>query len=183
MTRWKVAFHRSEQLRDRIIELLAPSIPARDLIATFEPDVEGLAVVVEQYGAINRGLDQRFAAEVYAKSCMRRAETAEDSEQAVLDLMAAHRAWHALEQDELVRTCLERAVQIDPHAYFARYALGAWLTEHELYTEAAEHLSWCEQQRPNDARLAQFSQWVVRKSLDADRQKIRQASAIRSRRP
>ena len=163
---WASAFERSVPFRDKIIRQLAPNVAAQFFLNYFDPDWDALHVIGNHYRGLKRTFDLESILRAHAQESIRLAkEDGQDSEQTMQYWMAAYRDYAEIDDQVRVRQALEGAIEADPNAYFPREAYGKWLYDKQLFAEAADHLMWCAQRKPNDKRIASFAEYVRKRAL------------------
>jgi tetratricopeptide (TPR) repeat protein len=164
---WKQAFVEDPSYRNRIIELLAPRVPASQMITEFEPNLEGLAHLYSLYR--QRGADNqaRIVAPHYVK-LVEETAFAVDSHEAIRHWTNAERVYRFLGDTDSELRCLSRAVDCSPDDYTLRRRLAARLITANQFDDAVEQLRWCRRRKPHDAHIKQL--WT-----NAERMRSKQA--------
>jgi len=149
---WKQAFHQDPTYRKRIIELLAPHMTASQLIAEFEPNLEGLAHLYSLYLKVGRDDQARVVAPVYVKLVEETAFAA-DSREAIRHWTNAEGVYRFLGDAESELRCLGRAVGCSPNDYVLRRRRAARLIGANQFDDAIEELRWCQRRKPDDEHV------------------------------
>jgi O-antigen ligase/tetratricopeptide (TPR) repeat protein len=161
---WKQAFHQSPEQQIRLIELLAPQLPAEFWIESFEPDVIGLGRLYTHYRKIHQDQQAREIAGPYVQELQRDAQAQSGPESA--------RVWHRaqtvheyLGDAPRAIACSRKTVEICPHEFWSHQALAMCLYNHQQYDEAIEHLQWCLRRKADDETLKRVLAMAHRKRL------------------
>lgn len=166
LAHYKNAFNRNDVVRDKIIQMLAPSVPAKFMIDNFDPDVDALAIIAAHYRGLNNFPELTRILNVYAERSIELANDDELTAQVAIEhWMVAQRCYFELGNQVKVRFCLESAIEVDPGDYNPRLAYGHWLYSIKRYDEAAEHLIWCAKRRPSDVKITTLAEYVRKKSM------------------
>ncbi len=163
-THWQVSFRISQVYRKRLIELLAPWVPAPFFLETFQPDERDLELLAEHYRRANRRDDFHLVLRRCAAAREEQARAAQAADAAERWMEAAE-AYKGLDDPSQRLRCLNNAVRSDLSSYAAHYMLGTCCYNLQQYAAAAEHLKWCLQQRPHDESLRALVEAAVNKRL------------------
>lgn len=171
---WKKAFHRNQVYQQFIIQALAPNVPAKFFLETFDPDWYALERLTKHFRTLNKTEDYGVLVQRFAETSVERARGLQGAE-AVEAWLHAQRSYDALNDSNRAYTCLENALRSDPTSFEAHYAAGNWFYKQEQYSQATEHLVWCTRRRPRDAELKTLAESASKRKLQGP-SKIRTVS-------
>ncbi|MGE0758077.1 MAG: O-antigen ligase family protein, partial [Pirellulaceae bacterium] len=148
---WRHAFRREDEVKQLIIDGLAPQLPVELFLGAFDPDLSGLRMLFAYYC--------RLSLEAQAKAVTPRYVTALQRSIQEEPALAASR-WHELQQVHaflgdlpLALKCQREAVALSPQNSEMRKRLAQLLSQSEQYEEAVSHLEWCLRRSPYDREL------------------------------
>ncbi len=184
---WRMAFQRSVDFQTRIVDLLtanlaasAPGSSARFIIDEFQPDWEAVYRLKQHYEQLQSPSDYTVVLHEFADQTIDRIHSGEDDPSKTAWLYAqALEAYDRLGDEQSATAALNAAIKTDPNSYDARYAIGTWLYRRQKFAQAAEHLQWCLQRKPNDELLQKMAQRATTEQIRGN-SGIRQVSGIES---
>lgn len=149
------AFHKGRVYQQRVIQVLAASVPATFFLEELKPDLEGLGQLLDAYQELGRTDDMRKLLPRYME--LLSSVDAPDEEKDLAPLWLRGYAAHKVlaQQQEAVR-CLQHAVKVAPDHSGANLALAKELIAAQQYDEAIEHLRSCLYHHPDDLALKQL---------------------------
>ena len=158
---WKKAFHQGPTYRRQIIELLAAQVPPAFFVQTFEPDVDGLALLYAHF--IERGQTEHvdYVTPVYLEALESSAKSATPEKAAHCWLLARGVHSRAKRYGQAL-ACSRRAATLDPNNFIVRRALAYSLLQQKQYGEAIEHFQWCVHRSPTDTALRRQLDQTIR---------------------
>ncbi len=149
LTDWRCAFRHGPEVRQTIIEAVAPQVTPDVFLTIFEPDRNGFDKLFRYY----READQKPQAQAVGR---RYVEVLEQHAQ-TLRGTAATRHWEAiqeiygyLEMFPEAAVAARRAVRTQPGDYRLHYLLGVRLWQSQQWNEALQEFGWCLNRRPGD---------------------------------
>ena len=161
---WRASFACGPRDRQRLIEALAPGVPAAFLLQQFEPDVDALCRILRQYRRLKRDDQVEIVLPHYAEACVAKAQQI-GGPHSVGRLLQAADAYRTMQHTAAWIACLEEAVRRDPSHFEARLRLGKGLLAEQQYPEAEKHLTWCRRQKPENENLRRLAAVAVEKRL------------------
>jgi tetratricopeptide (TPR) repeat protein len=162
------SFQCGSRHQDRLIRLLAPELPAASFLELFSLDLRALGCLEDQYRKLNRSEDLRLLLGVRAEMAARDAAGLR-GDKALQTWLSAASAYRELGQYDACVRCLEQAMQWGRSDYAVRYQLATCLFEAHRYSEAEEHLAWCQQRTPDKPLLRPMLEKVVGDRLSVTR--------------
>jgi len=153
---WRQSFGRSRQDKQRVIELLAGQIPVQAFPELFELDTEALGLLVDRYRELQRSQEIGFLITRYADALEADVEQLAPTEAAKSWLKIHHLRLESGDAPRAAR-CLGQALKCDASNFDVRHRAGVWLYEHGDYANAAKHLTWCAQRRPENVKLREMA--------------------------
>lgn len=149
---WRASFHAGALHQRRLLQLLAPQVPAEFFLDGMQPDLPALRQIRKHYRDLGRPDDLRLV--------LQRLSAAAEHEARGLEGTPAARRWLEAgrayaEMDALGESCrcARSAVDCDASCYSARHALGRCLYKMGEYARAEKQLTWCLQRRPADEKV------------------------------
>ncbi|MBW3597814.1 MAG: hypothetical protein KY475_11135 [Planctomycetes bacterium] len=149
LERWKRAYHLDAESRQRVIELLAPNLPARQFVEFFEPDSEGVNRLYYQYAHLNRREDAEFLAERLVVHLESEAERRSGASAASLWHRAAELRQY-LHQRRRAKADFEQAMRAAPGQLAIRRAYAFHLLQLQEFDLAAQQFRQCLRHHPDD---------------------------------
>jgi cytochrome c-type biogenesis protein CcmH/NrfG len=149
---WKHVFPHRPDHRERIFQLCAAHLPARTVLAAFQPDAAGARVLFQHY----RDLGFKPQAHVAGRYFLDQLSTEASRRASRLTATQWRDAFAVqdyLGDDVAALASLRNAVRLSPGHYDTRHELADRLLSHQEYAEARGHLQWCLQHRPDDPQL------------------------------
>ncbi len=157
---YRRAFHRSADMQDLIISMLAPIIKPQDFLAAFQPDRIGLGKLYDHYRTNSATMNANFVGHEYVRALEEHGNSATGNV-AANSWYRAQEVHAFLKQRPEAVAAARRAVAADPTDYRLRYLLAVRLLENEQPNAALTELRWCLRRRPDDPavlhRLAQLA--------------------------
>jgi O-antigen ligase len=171
----KPAFRRSPVFRKEIAAAMADSYTSTEFLEQFEPDWQGLGVVVASYQSAGREEELPLLRERYADASVLEAKraTGPPSEFAWLEAVRMYR--DAGRPRQAIQAA-ESALEDHSQSLALHKQLGTLLMELGEYADAAREWQWVTAHAPDDAV-------AKRTAAHALREKLRQQTAAREERP
>jgi O-antigen ligase/tetratricopeptide (TPR) repeat protein len=165
---WRKCFHSGLYHRSRLVDLLAPRVPAAFFLEYFEPDLEGLRLLYDRY----RGLGRTDQSLQLAPPLARAAEAvaARRGPDAARHWFEAHGLYALVQDHASALRCGREALDAGPGDYRIRYEVGRYLYQQQRYSEAEPHLVWCSRRKTPDPVLTEMLQQVVKQRIDRQTQ-------------
>jgi O-antigen ligase/tetratricopeptide (TPR) repeat protein len=157
---WKGSFQCGSRHQQRLFQLLAGRLPAAYFLETFPMDLRAVRLLEAEYRRSSLPDDWKTLRQCHAQMAAGEAETLTPDEASPLWLEAAE-AYCGLGDESAGLACLQRAVACNASDYRLRYLLGTRLFRSKRLAEAEEHLSWCQQRKPQDASLQTMLDAIV----------------------
>jgi predicted Zn-dependent protease len=164
MELWKQAFHKDPEQQPRIIDLLAPYMPAEEFLEAFTPDREALQDLFAFYRARDQLQDARTVG-IRLAAVLERDASYEAGREAAILWDEAGSVQEFLADPQRAADCARNAVFRAPNDYRRRVRLADTLLSNDEHTEAIAQLRWCLSRKPDDAQLR-------RKLETANRQRL-----------
>ncbi|QDU40079.1 O-Antigen ligase [Maioricimonas rarisocia] len=164
---WRVAFRNDREVRQMLIRALSGAVPASFFLENFDIDAEVLVELrgaydpqahPESYVQLSRGL---------AEALLTLAREGRDGK-AVEYYGRAHRCLVEIDEVEQATAVLQEAVAEHPYEFDLRRRFGMWCLAQQDFEQAAKHLTWCLNRRPNDPQLQQQAELATRSSLQSE---------------
>ncbi len=150
--KWRTMFGHNRELREKLIDLLAPQIGPTMFIVAFSPDTDSLWRLYQLYVAKGRKDEALFIGERLAPQLREAAAAALDERRGTLWTRASEVDWSLGRQPEALEA-LTQAIESRPHDFGLRRLLAQRASAAEQYELAAVHLKWCLQRTPFDEPL------------------------------
>lgn len=167
---WKRAYHDDYESQVRIMEIMAPVVPAEFFMENFRPDRIGMGRLLNHYRGLQRQRDVQIIGRRFIELTVQEAE-ANPAESLPLWMSASSTAT-LLDETQYALEFNRRAVQAAPNDFNARQALGNKLLAQRLYTEAVEQFKWCLSRAPNDEALRQSLMAATKGMHDGTQQPV-----------
>ncbi|MEW4526254.1 O-antigen ligase family protein [Maioricimonas sp. JC845] len=164
---WRVAFRNDREVRQMLIRVLSAAVPASFFMENFDVDAEALLELRTAYDPQADPESYLLLSQQLAESLLELAREGRDGK-AVEYYSRAHRCYVEIDQIGQATSVLEEAVTQHPYEFDLRRRFGLWCLSQEKFDEAAEHLAWCLNRRPNDPQLQQQAELAKRSSLQSD---------------
>ncbi len=164
IVRLKPAFQRSPVFRQEIASGMATAYTAEEFLEQFEPDWQGLKVVVAAFQSAGRDDELPLLRDEYAAASLEQARqlTGSPSEFAWLEAL---RMYQEAGQPHQVIAAAERALEDHPQCLAIHKLLGKVLLEVEDYAAAAREWEWVTLHAPDDAVSKRIAAFALREKL------------------
>jgi tetratricopeptide (TPR) repeat protein len=167
LEQWRVAFHQKKEARLEICAILARMHSVDVIFNEFQPTVEQLREVLTAFLPVQRPADIEKILNAVLDQTQNTAQALATTdanlnqstgrENHLMLLMESYRAAYQMQLLDRCEALLQRAIECDPLAESPRRALALLLMQDlNRYEEAAEHLVWCYEQAPGDAKLEEL---------------------------
>lgn len=161
---WKRSFRCGWQSQQRLIELLAGRIPARELFRIFSPDADSAFQIARYYEREDLKPELDVVLTGLANAAEAKAQKTNKLEANRYWKLAA-KTYARLNNHRRQMCCLERAVKANATDYTSRYLLGRCQLELAQYSEAERHLRWCAQRNQSDQAVQRLLEEAVRQRI------------------
>jgi len=161
---WKRAFYQDPEQQTRIIELLAPQMPADAFLQHFEPDLPATHKLYWFYRTNNLIEQARYVGTNYAALLVSKAMR-EIGTEAAAKWDEARSVYDFLGNQEKALDCARNAVAQAPDDFTKHRILASVLLSDCQYDEAIRELQWCLSRRPDDEGLQQMLQTASRERI------------------
>ncbi len=161
---WKRAFHQAPDQQTRIIELLAPQMPADAFSQHFEPDLPATGRLYWFYRKNNQIEQARCVGTNYAAMLESEAMHQTGAE-AAAKWDEARSVHDFLGNQEKALDCARNAVAQAPDDFAKHRILASALMRRGLYDEAIRELQWCSSRQPDDGSLQRMLQTAGRERI------------------
>ncbi|MFG0334902.1 MAG: O-antigen ligase family protein [Maioricimonas sp. JB049] len=161
---WGVAFRNDREVRQMLIQALSGAVPASFFLENFEIDAEALMELRAAYNQQSNPESYVQLSRALAQALLELARERQDGK-AVEYYGRAHRCLVEIDEIEQATAVLEEAVAVHPYEFDLRRRFGMWCLAQQDFEQAAKHLTWCLNRRPNDQQLQQQAELATRSSL------------------
>ncbi|ADG69921.1 O-antigen polymerase [Planctopirus limnophila DSM 3776] len=168
MALWKQVFVDYSSARRQIINLLAPSIPAQELIAQFEPDSKAASDILAAYTKLKKEADVVLAADALGKILTRESDQAAPEIARGKLISAAYQFWNAKNLAAL-RETLAKVEELHPETVAQHRDLGGLYMRLQEWDSAERHLKRCVDLQPANPAYAKMYESVLRSRQSAQR--------------
>ncbi len=148
---WRQAYAHSPAVRQQLTTRLAPALSALEFAQRLNPDTDGLWLLSNEYGKLDRTEEQLATAKLFVLNFDRLEASADELD---VDFWTHADAFYAaVGEDAAALECLQRAAHLKPQDNIIRRKLIFDLIEHEKYDVALRHLDWYRLRYPEDQEI------------------------------
>lgn len=167
MTYWQQAFRRSPDFRREIAYGLAGQLSAAEFLDHFQPDREGLRLVLRAYEQMSLTEELPLLRHRYVQACIAdvRALPSAETEPIWLETV---RTLKSADQPEAAIQIATKALETHSQSMGLHKLMAELLIEQQDYEQAARHLKWAAARAPNDANLQRLADMTTRQALRND---------------
>jgi O-antigen ligase/tetratricopeptide (TPR) repeat protein len=149
---WKNAFQRDPRQRKFIVGMLGLSATGEEMVAQFEPDIEGTHVLFNFYRKAQLDESVKQVGAHYLPMLAEKAKASE-SREAIKNWRRASWVADEMGSPEASIDYAKKAVEVDVNNYESRRQLAFKFYKSQRWSEAAEHLHWCIRRQPDDSEV------------------------------
>lgn len=153
---WQAAFRREKETRIRIINSVAPQVPAAMFVHMFDPDTPDLGRLLVLYRESNKETDANYVAMKYAQSLESDARKYRGKASAEL-WWIAQSVYGQLGNTSRQIHAVSKAVDCDPNDVGKRKTLAGLYFNQENYEQAIAECEWCLKRDPNDKNILRLA--------------------------
>lgn len=165
MQYWRPAFERSPRAQQLIASILAPQVEPQFFQKEFPLDHQALGTVARAYADAGRAQETRQVQRLYVRQAIIDSKEMKSDEELEILLISVRNTCRELDDLETAVQVLTRAAKRLPQSYPVRYLLSLDLIASNRAADAAEHLKWCANRRPDDMSLRNLAAQAVTERL------------------
>lgn len=176
LAHWQTCFHDPGTHQLQIVGLLAGRLSAAQFVEIFEPDWNTLPELWRRYRELGRP-DDLVTLLAHSEQLTRNRTGATEPQITSRRWGRLRDMYHEAGQPDKALAAMQQAYALEPSKYWVREGLGLDLLAAGQFTEAATHLRWCLDRRPDSRRvraaLVQASKAIDAAAFEAARRNVR----------